>query len=153
MAVQYTSQSPLVLQAGVGFRASIRPTLSYSRRQYDLSMEEKVRFEVQATNEPRTLSEFDEVIHAWRDLLTIASLNYCQRAETSLLLPPSTDGAQEYGTYNAVPVYKARQRNASFGLFRFADVPDDGTEVLSRWLSQAEEIRYVRALYCRGRLW
>ena len=149
VAVQYTSQSPLVLQAGVGFRASIRPTLSYSRGQYDMSMEEKVRFEVQATNEPRALSEFDQVIHAWQDFLTIASLNCCQRAET-FLLPPAMDGGQECGTYHAVPVYRARQRNAAFGLFRFADVPDDGTEVLSQWLSQAEELRYVRALYCEG---
>ena len=148
IAVHYTAQAPHVVHDDGCFRVSLRPTCSYSHARHDLSIHEEIRFEVEA-KEPRALSRFDDLIHAWIDFLSIASLSRCERTETSLLR--SQDGDfQEYGTYHAVPIYKAREREASFWLFRLADIQGDVSRVIGAWLSQSEDLRYVRVLYFEG---
>ena len=148
ITVRYVSRAPLVVQEDDCFRISLKPTCSYSHHQHDFSMHEEIRLEIEA-QEPQVFSRFDDLIHAWTDLLSIASMNKCERTET-LLFRTRKGESLEYGTHHAVPIYKAREREVQFWLFRMTDIPGDTSQVISTWLSQSERLRYVRALYFEG---
>ena len=148
ITVRYVSLAPLVVQEDELLSNLSEPTCSYSRHQHDFSMHEEIRLEIEA-KKPQPFSRFDDIIHAWTDLLSIASMNQCERIET-LLFRTRKEESLEYGTYHAVPIYKAREREVQFWLFRMTDIPGDASQVVSTWLSQSERLRYVRALYFEG---
>ena len=148
VAVHYASPGPIVVRDDGRFRVSLEPTFSVSHSRQGVSLHEDVRFAVRA-NEPSALSQFEDVLHACQDFLSIASMSRCSRMET-WLRPPKRQGRREHGTYHAVPIYAAGERQSSFWLFRLADIQGDGSQPLAAWLSEAGRLRYVRALYFAG---
>ena len=147
VALQYVSPDRIVVHDEGRFSVSLRPTFSMSHSRQGVSLHEEIRFDVRA-NEPTTLSQFEDVLHALQDFLSIASMSRCSRMETSLW-PPKREGKREHGTYHAVPIYADRERQ-SFWLFRLADIEGDGSQPLAAWLLETDRLRYVRALYFAG---
>lgn len=150
-AVRYTSAPALVVHDDGLFRVSIRSVASGAFGNHRASLVEDVRFEIQAAA-PTPLSRFQRIVQACGDFLSIACLSFCDTMELSLV-PPAREGAVETGTFHAVPIYKDRGRRSSASpcmLLRFRDIEQRAAEVLHAWLSQAERLHQVRALYLAG---
>ena len=71
-----------------------------------------------------------------------------------LLLPAIEGSTAKIGTFHAVPIDRSRgithEGMPHKMLFRFDDIKDHPSEVFRSWLSHAEELYYVRALYFAG---
>ena len=131
---RYTSQSPFVARDDGRFTVVLRPSCSYDRDRHEMSLRERVKVEVKAGS-PRTLSEFQEIVHACEDFVSIACLNLCKRTETLLIRNNKASQAREFGFYYAVPVYSEQQKGGvPFGLFSGADVRERRADVLGTWL-------------------
>jgi len=146
LTVQYTSSPSLIVHEDGRFKVSLRLALSGPYRASKVILNDDVILDISA-DEPKTLSEFDEVIHACQDFLSIATLSYCERTGTLLKLPNTAD-EQGFGTYHAIPVYK-KGRDVGW-LFRPMDTQNEAPEMLSKWLCESKTLREVRELYFAG---
>ncbi len=154
--VRYTPLDSLVLSDDGKFQVSVRPRCSLAEEALisnRVTLLEETRFEVRAST-PKPLSEFKSIIQACGDFLSIACLTWCETDELKLLLPAVEGSTTKIGTFHAVPIDRSRgithEGMPHKMLFRFDDIKDCPSEVFRSWLSHAEELYYVRALYFAG---
>ena len=156
LVVRYTPPDSLVLQDGGKFQVSMQSRCLCSEEALTnnrVTLLEETRFEVRAST-PRPLSEFEHIIQACGDFLSIACLTWCETDELKLLLPAVKDSTAKVGTFHAVPIDRSRgithKGMPHKMLFRFNDIKDRPSKFFRSWLSHAEELYYVRALYFAG---
>ena len=156
LVVRYTTSDSLVLQDDGKFQVSVRSRCSLSEEAFTsnrVTLLEETRFEICAST-PRPLSEFKSIIQACGAFLSIACLTWCETDELVLLLPAIEGSTAKIGTFHAVAIDRSRgithEGMPHKMLFRFDDIKDHPSEVFQSWLSHAEELHYVRALYFAG---
>ena len=148
VGVRYTSADPLQLRDDGLFRTSLRRSISGSVGRRQATLQESVRFNIEAST-PTRLSEFHRRVRECADFLSIACLALCEIEELELT---SADGDSR-GTFHAVPVYRGREsRNARtvHMLFRAEELADRLPALFTAWCSRADELFDSRALYFAG---
>lgn len=152
-AMRYTSTAPLLVHDDGRFSVWIRSAISGSIGNHKASLLEDIRFEVR-TSTATPLSEFQRVVQACGDFLSLAYLTFCDTTELTLVAAADAGTTGRMGTYHAVPIYKSRKRRSSAAsphpLFRYNDIKDRAPAVLGAWLSQAEDLHTPRTLYTAG---
>lgn len=153
MAMRYTSTAPLLVHEDGRFSVCIRSAISGSVGNHKASLLEDIHFEVHAST-ARRLSEFQRIIRACGDFLSLACLTFCDTTELTLVAPADAASTVRMGTHHAVPIYKNRKRRSSLAsphlLFRYNDIKDRAPAVFGTWISQAEDLHTPRALYSAG---
>lgn len=150
--VDYKNVPPLTLWADGESTISVYATLaslpSGTEDDGSFLLREEVRIELR-TKTPRPLSEVNATMHACGDLLSIACQRYCSTERLTII--DAMDGEGRSGTHHAIPIRKPGGRNRSpLGaelLFRFDDIKDRPGEAFCGWLTNAEGLTPVRALF------
>jgi hypothetical protein len=152
-AVRYTCPSAVTVRADENFDVKLVSGLSSSASRHKYILEEQIHVEIKARENARPLSEFQTIVHACQDLLTVACQTFCHVDELRLL-PPEVEGEpRRLATLHAVPIYKPADERApspSDLLFRFADISDRAQEIIGGWLARAENLKPFRSLYLSG---
>jgi hypothetical protein len=151
-AARYTSEPPIDVHDDGRFRVSVRSFCVYSVSGREASMREEARVEVTAAA-PAPLSEFQKVIQACGDFLSIACLDVCDTRELSVVAPASDPHRPQTGQFYAVPIYKDLERRSVRGphmLFRYRDVQARLPALMGAWLSQSDALHAARVLYLSG---
>jgi ApeA N-terminal domain 1 len=149
VGVRYTQPPATDIHADAIIRTSIcsSPLASFEHRR--ISVGEDIRIELTAS-EPQPLSVFRRRIHAFQDLLSIASLTLCNLEELRLC-PPSDGGRPKVvGKFYAVPVFKNPAEGWPNFLFQYKDIATRGIDVFDAWFSKADSLGAVRSLYISG---
>jgi hypothetical protein len=151
-AARYSHPDPVVLHDNGNMRVVLRSGMKGSFRARRAEMRERIFIDVVAAT-PAPLSEFQRIVQACGDLLSIACLDLCDQRELTLVFPETETGPKHSGSFHAVPIYEhhaSRKRRGPFVLFRYAMIAERAPAIFDAWLSQATKLHAARVLYFAG---
>ena len=115
----------------------------------EFALREETCFEIEM-EETRPLSAVQEILHACKDLMSIACQRHCNYQRLSVFTGYGPQDTRE-ATFHGVPVFKGRQQLrdpiAAELLFTFSDIKDCPVDVFSSWIAHSKRLAAIRSLY------
>lgn len=151
LSLRYTSSPPLVLHDDDRYTAAITSGWTGSLSHASVTVREGIHLEVKG-KAPARLSDLRRVLSACGDLLSVFCQRYCAIDELVLLSPAVDLQPRRLGTHHAVPIYGDRDKsyNPADTLVPSAALAERLPDIFSRFITQAETLHEVRALYLSG---
>lgn len=151
LSLRYRSSPSLVLHDDDHCNVAITSGWTGSLSHAAVTVREGIHLEVKG-KAPAKLSELRRVLSACGDLLSVLCQRYCAIDELVLLPPAVESQPRRLGTHHAVPIYGDRDRSYNPGdtLVPSTALAERLPSVFSRFITQAEKLHDVRALYLSG---
>jgi hypothetical protein len=151
-SARYETSQPTALHADETFRVAVRQSARAVTAIFEASIRDSTSIDIEAA-QPQPLSEFQRIVAACQDFLSIGCASFCDVDELSLLLPKEGEGARSLGTFHVSPRHRGAHRVsavASCQLFGPGKDQDKLQKLIAAWLSKDRELFDARTLYREG---
>jgi hypothetical protein len=101
-SARYEASQPTTLHADEMFHVSVRQSAYAMTAIFEASIRDSTSIDIDAV-QPQPLSEFQRIVAACQDFLSIACASFCDVDELSLLPPKKGDGTRILGSYYVSP--------------------------------------------------